>query len=206
MTADAPRLYLITPPAFEPEAFAPRLAAALDAAPVACVRLRLAGADEARLIQAANHLLPVCHARDIALVVEDHWRLVEPLGLDGVHLAQPRAQVRKVRAALGRERIVGAFGGATRHDAMAAAEAGADYVALGPVAAGALGDGAEATDELFAWWSEMIETPSVAEGGLTPAIAARLAEIADFAAPCRSVWEAPEGAEAALRAYAAALA
>jgi thiamine-phosphate pyrophosphorylase len=88
---------------------------------------------------------------------------------------------------------------------MTAAEAGADYVALGPVAAGALGDGTEATDELFAWWAEMIETPSVAEGGLTVETARRLAGIADFFALRRSVWEAPEGPAAAVRAYAAAI-
>ena len=200
-----PHICLITPPAFEPEAFAPLLAAALDTVEVACVRLRLAGAGEAALTRAAGHLLAVCHAREAALVIEDHFRLVVPLGLDGVHLAQPRAHVREVRNALGRERIVGAFGGATRHDAIAAAEAGADYVSLGPVAAGSLGDGAEAGEALFEWWAEMIEVPSMAEGGLTPANAGALAGLADFVAPCRSVWEAGDGPEAALRAYRDAL-
>lgn len=200
-----PRLYLITPSSFEPEAFAAQLETVLAAAPVACLRLRLAGADETMLTRAANHLIPACHGRDVALVIEDHWRLVEPLGLDGVHLAERRAPVRRVRGALGPDRIIGAFGGTSRHDAMIAAEAGADYVALGPVRAGGLGDGAEAPPELFDWWSEMIETPVIAEGGLSIETAPRLAASADFLAPCRSVWEAAEPAGAA-RAYAELLA
>ena len=199
------RLYLITPAVLDPAPFAEALMAALDAAPVACVRLTMDGA-EAAIRRAADTLQPVCAAADVALTITDHVRLVEPHGLDGVHLtdASPAA-IRKARAALGDDRIVGAFGGATRHRAMTAAEAGADYVALGPVAAGALGDGTEADDDLFAWWAEMIETPSVAEGGLTVEIARRLAETADFFAPRRSVWEAPEGPAAAVRAYAAAI-
>ncbi len=200
-----PRIYLITPPQLDPEPFAADLARLLDAAPVACLRLRLGTDDEDAWRVAANHLLPVCHEREIALVIDDHFRMVEPLGLDGVHLSQPRASVRKVRKALGEDRIVGAFGGASRHDAMNAAEAGADYVSLGPVRAGALGDGAEADAGLFAWWAEMIETPCVAEGGLTPEIAATLSETTDFVAPCRSVWEAEDPA-GVLRAYASALA
>jgi thiamine-phosphate pyrophosphorylase len=200
-----PRLYLITPAAFDPAPFAEALKIALDAAPVACVRLTMDGAETA-IRRAADVLQPVCAAAEVALTITDHVRLVAPHGLDGVHLtdASPAA-IRKARATLGEDRIVGAFGGATRHRAMTAGEAGADYVALGPVAAGALGDGAEADDDLFAWWAEMIETPSVAEGGLTVEIARRLAETADFFAPRRSVWEAPEGPAAAVRAYAAAI-
>jgi thiamine-phosphate pyrophosphorylase len=200
-----PRLYLITPPAFEPVAFAATLKAALGAADVACVRLALDAGEEAQR-RAADALRPVCAAADVALVIAEQVRLVAPLGLDGVHLGDPaRGAVRKAREALGVERIVGAFAGASRHKAMTAAEAGADYVAMGPVRAGALGDRAEADPDLFAWWQEMIEAPCVAEGGMTPAIARALRGSADFVAVRRSVWEAPEGPAAALAAYAAAL-
>jgi thiamine-phosphate pyrophosphorylase len=113
--------------------------------------------------------------------------------------------VRRARALLGPDAILGAHGGATRHRAMGAAEAGADYVSLGPVDAGGLGDGAEAGPELFAWWAEMIETPSVAEGGMTPARARALSDAADHVAARFSVWNAPEGHAAAAAAYAAAL-
>jgi len=199
-------LYLVTPPAFAPGPFAERLAEALAAAEIACVRLALE-AGEAELRAAADALRPVCAARDVPLVIAAHVRLVGPLRLDGVHLPDGSpAAVRAARAALGAEAIVGASGGAARHRAMTAAEAGADYVSLHPVSAGALGDGAEAGPELFAWWAEMIETPCVAEGGLSPEIARALRATADFVAPRFSVWDAPEGPAAAVAAYAAALA
>ena len=90
---------------------------------------------------------------------------------------------------------------------MTLAEAGADYVSLGPVGdTGGLGDGSRAEDELFHWWAEMIETPVVAEGGVTPSDAARLAAYADFIVPDPAVWSAPPGIETALAPYAEALA
>ena len=202
------RLYLVTPREFEPEPFAALVERALTAQPVACLRLDLGGAaEEEQWRVAVNHLLPVAHAHDVALVIADHHRLVAPLGLDGVHLAASRVPVREVRKALGPDRIIGGFAGVSRHIAMALAEAGADYVALGPVGeTGGLGDGKRAGDELFQWWSEMIETPVVAEGGVSPADACRLAPYADFIVPDLAVWTAPEGIEAALAPYAEALA
>jgi thiamine-phosphate pyrophosphorylase len=206
--ADTPaRLYLATPESFEPEAFAALLDRALAAHPVACVRLDLGAAPEDQWRAAANHLLPVAHAHDVALVIAEHHRLVAPLGLDGVHLATSRATVRDVRKALGQDRIVGAFAGTSRHMGMTFAEAGADYVSLGPVGeTGALGDGQRAGDDLFEWWAETIETPVVAEGGVSSADAARLAPYADFVVPDPAVWTAPEGIEDALAAYVQALA
>jgi thiamine-phosphate pyrophosphorylase len=206
--ADTPaRLYLATPVDFDPEPFAVLAGRAMAAHGVACLRLDLGTAPEAQWRAAANHLLPVAHAHDVALVIADHHRLVAPLGLDGVHLTASRTPIREVRKALGPDRIVGAFAGTSRHIAITLAEAGADYVALGPVSeTGALGDGSRVEDDLFQWWSEMIETPVVAEGGVTPADAARLAPFADFVVPDPGVWTAPEGIEAALAPYAAALA
>ncbi|MFQ5567236.1 MAG: thiamine phosphate synthase [Paracoccaceae bacterium] len=201
------RLYLVTPKDFDPDPFAALLDRALAAHPVACLRLDLGAAPEERWRAAASHLLPVAHAHDVALVIAEHHRLVVPLGLDGVHLAASRAPVRDVRKALGKDRIVGTFAGTSRHIAMTRAEAGADYVSLGPVGeTGALGDGRCAGDELFHWWAEMIETPVVAEGGVTPADTARLAPFADFVVPNPVVWTAPDGIEAALAPYAEALA
>mgnify|MGYP005847641775 CR=1 FL=1 len=200
-----PRLYLLTPPAFEPGPFAETLKATLGAADVACVRLTMDAGEDA-LRRAADALRPVCAAADVALVIAEHVRLVAPHGLDGVHLGDPSpGAVRRAREALGADAIVGAFAGASRHRGMNAAEAGADYVALGPLRAGALGDGEEADPALIAWWQEMIETPCVAEGGMSPAVARSLRGAADFVAVRRSVWDAPEGPVAALAAYAAAL-
>ena len=206
MTGTPARLYLVTPEKLEPEGFAAVLDCTLAAHPVACLRLDLGAAEEDKWRVAVNHLLPVAHAHDVALVIAEHHRLVAPLGLDGVHLAASRVPVRDVRKALGKDRIIGTFAGVSRHIAMTLAEAGADYVALGPVGkTGALGDGIRAEDELFQWWAEMIETPIVAEGGVSPADAARLAAFADFVVPDPGVWAAPEGIEAALADYVEAL-
>jgi thiamine-phosphate pyrophosphorylase len=206
MPTQGPGLYLITTPAFDPATFADVLAAALDVTEISCVRLAL-DAPEPTIRSAADALRQVCAARDVALVIAGHVRLAKEHGLDGVHLsnAAPKA-IRAARAALGPDATVGAWAGPSKHWGMTAAEAGADYVAIGPVAAGALGDGVEAEPDLFAWWAAMIETPVVAEGGITPALARALAADIDFVAVRSSVWDAPEGPAAALKAYAAALA
>jgi thiamine-phosphate pyrophosphorylase len=202
--ADAPRLYLVTPPVFE-ASLPDRVAALLDAFDIACLRLALAAGSEDEVARAADALRAVAHARDVPLVVADHHLLVPRLGLDGVHLSDGARQVRAVRKALGKDAIVGAFAHASRHEGMTAGEIGADYVSFGPVAATGLGDGSVAPLELFAWWSEMIELPVVAEGGLTPALAAELAGVADFLALGPEVWSAPEGEMAALAGIAARL-
>ena len=203
--ADRPQLYLITPPEIELAAFTDQLAAVLDAVPVACVRLALATSDEDRLGRSADALREVAHARDVALVIETHVALAERHGLDGVHLTDGARSVRKARTALGADAIVGTFCGASRHDGMTAGEAGADYVAFGPVGATALGDGTRAGDELFQWWSEMIEVPVVAEGALDWDAARRLAPFADFLAPGEEIWRTddPAAALAALMAETA---
>lgn len=196
-----PQIYLVTPAAFDPDAFAETLAAALDAVEVACLRLRLASGDERAVAHAADTLRAVAHERDVPLVIERHLALVERLGLDGVHLTDGARSVRKARAALGADAIVGAMCGASRHDGLTAGEAGADYVAFGPVRATALGDGTLAERDLFAWWSEMIEVPVVAEGALDTATVADLAPVADFFALGDEVWLADDPV-AALRAFA----
>ena len=142
----------------------------------------------------------MAHARDVPLVVNDHHRLVGRLGLDGVHLSDGARQVRAVRKALGQDAIVGAFAHVSRHEGLTAGEIGADYVSFGPVGASDLGDGITAPLDLFQWWSEMIEVPVVAEGGLTPDLAAALAGSADFIALGAEIWTAPAGEMAALAA------
>ena len=200
------RLYLVTPATLALESFVATLGALLDTRAVVCVRLALETTSEETLTRAADTLRPVCHARDVPLVVSDHYRLVRPLGLDGVHLRDGARQVRAARKALGRDAIVGAYARASRHDGMNAAELGADYVSFGPVAPSSLGDGTLADHELFAWWAEMIEVPVVAEGGFAPEIAQTLARQADFIALGDELWRHPEGAGAALADYARSLA
>lgn len=202
---ERPQIYLVTPPDLDLETFPARLASVLDAAEVACLRLSLASRDEDHVARAADALREIAHARDVALVIERHVQLVERLGLDGVHLTDGARLVRKVRKDLGPDAIIGTFCGTTRHEGMNAAEAGADYVAFGPVGATALGDGSRAEAELFQWWTEMIEVPVVAEGALTADLVAQLTPITDFFAfGDEEIWRGDDPA-AALRALVKAM-
>ncbi len=189
-----PQLYLISPAEIDPEHFPAELERVLDAAPVACLRLALAGTDEARLIRAADACREVAHGRDIPLVIDNHYLLARRLGLDGVHLTDGARRLRKARAELGREAIIGAHCGSSRHDGLLAGEAGADYVAFGPVGKSALGDGARAGADLFGWWSQMIEIPVVAEGALDAGLLRALAPRTDFFALGPEIWGAEEPA------------
>ncbi|PTE20648.1 thiamine phosphate synthase [Cereibacter changlensis JA139] len=201
---ERPQIYLVTPPEFELELFPQRLAAVLDATGIACIRLSLATRDEDRVARAADALREVAHARDVALVIENHVLLVDRLGLDGVHLTDGARSVRKVRKDLGGDAIVGAFCGVTRHEGISAGEAGADYVAFGPVGETPLGDGSRVEFELFEWWSEMIEVPVVAEGALTAELVAQFGPVTDFFGIGEEIWRA-EDPVAAMRALLAPL-
>jgi len=185
---DIPQIYLVTPPNFELTGFGAQLAAVLDAYPIACLRLALASRDEDDLARAADHLREIAHARDIPMVMSEHIKLVERLGLDGVHLLDGSRSTRKTRADLGGDAIIGCFCANSRHDGMNAGEMGADYISFGPVGDTSLGDGSRAEDNLFAWWSQMIELPVVAEGALTLADIERLAPITDFFAIGEEIW------------------
>lgn len=188
---EATQLYLIAPAGLTAAQIGPLLEAALAQLPVACIRLSGAG-DEAELGRIADLAREIAHAADIAVVIEDHVALALAHGLDGVHLTDGARGVRAARKALGGDAIVGAFCGASRHDGITAAESGADYVSFGPVGETALGRGERAPLDLFAWWSEMIEVPVVAEGALDATLIAELAPVSDFIALGPEVWGQPE--------------
>lgn len=201
--SEQPQIYLVTPPEFELGRFPDQLSRVLDAQEVACVRLSLGTRDEDRISRCADACREVTHARDVALVIDTHTVLAERLGLDGVHLTDGARSVRKARKALGPDAIVGAFCGASRHDGMAAGEAGADYVSFGPVGETTLGDGTVAEAELFEWWSQMIEVPVVAEGGLDTDLVRRLAPFTDFFGLGTEIWEEDDPVAALARFRAA---
>ena len=159
--------------------------------------------DEGAIGRGADALREVCHARDIAIVLTDHKLLAQAHGLDGVHFTDGARQVRKARADLGQDAIVGAYCGASRHEGLVAGENGADYVSFGPVGATSLGDGTTAESELFRWWSEMIEVPVVAEGGLTEALVRALAPMTDFFSIGDEIWSAEDPVDALTRLAAA---
>ena len=203
MTApEHPQIYLISPPQIELSTFPDQLAAVLDAQPVACFRLALATQDDDRLSRAADACRSVAHSRDVPIVITDHIGLVDRLGLDGVHFSNATASVRAARRDLGPDPIVGAYCGASRHDGMDAGEAGADYIAFGPVRDTGLG--AEVAErEMFAWWSEMIELPVVAEGHLDLATIEALAPVTDFFALGEEIWGGDTPVEALATLYKA---
>ncbi len=187
-TPDQPQLYLITPPEFDLDTFPDLLGRVLDSQAIACVRLALSTRDEDRVLRSADALRAVTDARDVALVIADHTLLAERIGLDGVHLTDAARSVRHARKTLGEDAIVGSFCGGSRHDGMAAGEAGADYVSFGPVQPGTLDDGSHAELDTFQWWSEVIEVPVVAEGGLNDAMVRALTPFTDFFGIGDEIW------------------
>lgn len=203
-TVEKPQIYLISPPSFELGRFPDQLAKVLDSTEIACVRLDLASRDEDTLSRAGDALREVCLARDVAIVISDHQILAERLGLDGVHLTDASKSVRSARKALGADAIVGSFCGASRHDGLTAGEAGADYISFGPVGTSGLGDGAVAEQELFQWWSEVVEVPVVAEGGLTEELVRSLSPYTDFFGIGEEIWRS-EDPVAALQTFIKAM-
>ncbi|WP_225028066.1 thiamine phosphate synthase [Xinfangfangia pollutisoli] len=196
---DRPQITLITPAVLDLETFPDRLAAVLDTVEVACLRLSLASRDTDLLGRAADACRLVAHARDVAVVIDNHLLLAERHGLDGVHLTDGARQVRKARKDLGADAIVGAFCGTSRHEGISAGEAGADYVAFGPIGGADLGDGSLAPFELFEWWSEMIEVPVIAEGGVSEELVARFGPVTDFFAVGEEIWAATDAAQSLKR-------
>jgi len=189
----APRLYLVTPRLDETAGFVPLLAQALAAGDVAAVLLRLAGGDERGLINAAKALGPVVQDKGAALLLDGHADLVARAGCDGAHLTGLPAFSEALER-LKPARIAGCGGLATRHDAMVAAEAGADYVMFGePDETGARPSFA-AIEERVAWWAELFEVPCVGYA-VSPAEVRPLAEAgADFVALGDWLWRDPQSA------------
>lgn len=200
-----PQLYVITPPSAKLGALSKSLEEVLDAAPVACVRLTTGSDDRDDISRAADLTRELCHKRDIALVIDGHPGLVEPLGLDGVHMAGSAKQFRDAKKLLGPDAILGAFAGISRHDGLTMGEIGADYVSFGPIGDTGLGEIEFADAEIFEWWSLMIELPVVAEGGLTLDNARALAPYVDFLALGPELWQS-ENPGALLKDYAGLLA
>lgn len=193
--ADAPQLYLITPAGAQASTLGPLLMQVMDRFAPACLRIPGAG-DEEELGRIADLAREIAHANDVAVVIDDHVRLAQRHGLDGVHLTDGARGVRAARKELGADAIVGAFCGTSRHDGMNAGEAGADYVSFGPVGDTALGRGEPAPLELFQWWSEMIEVPVVAEGAITAQLLAELSPVSDFIALGAEIWGSDDPAAA----------
>jgi thiamine-phosphate pyrophosphorylase len=192
---EIPQIYLITPTDAELSFYVETLAPLLDKFSVACVRLGLVSEDESIIGRHADQMREVCHARDVSAVITSHYRMVETLGLDGVHRVDAAKSVREIRDELGAEAIIGTHCGTSRHAGMNAGEIGADYVCFGPVTQTLLDDGAIAEFETFEWWSQMVELPVVAEGNLTLEAAKTLAPVVDFLALGSELWSSDDPVE-----------
>jgi thiamine-phosphate pyrophosphorylase len=207
-TRAATRLYLITPAALDPDRFARDLEAALAGGDVACLQLRLKDADDAAIRRAARILMPVAQERGVAFIMNDRPELAAELDCDGVHVGEEDMPYAEARRLLGPDRIVGVTCGDSRHRAVAAAEAGADYVAFGaffPSASKAAKH--HARPELLAAWSETTVVPCVAIGGITPENCPPLVEAgADFLAVIGAIWSYPKGPRAAVADFNAVFA
>lgn len=198
------QLYLVSPLEVG-GGFPDRLARALGAGPVAAFQFRVKGIDQHAAAALAEPLRRICADADVAFIVNDDVGLAKRLGADGVHLGQDDGDPRDARADLGPAAQIGVTCHGSRHLAMEAGEAGADYVAFGafhPTTTKAAAHAAEPV--LLSWWSALFEIPCVAIGGITPANAAPLvAAGADFLAVSHAVWGEDEAA--AVRAFAAVL-
>ena len=197
------RLYLITPSALDPEKFARPLEAALNAGDVASVQLRLKDVTDDAIVAAARKLMPVVQSAGAAFIVNDRPDLAALLGADGVHIGQEDATYADARGAVGKDRIVGVTCHESRHLAIQAAEAGADYVAFGAFFPTATKQPKTRCQvELLQWWAEMMIVPCVAIGGITIDNCRLLIEAGvDFLAVSSGVWDFPQGPAAAVKAF-----
>ncbi len=174
--AAATGLYLVIPATCPPV----ELTLALKAADIACVLLLDAGLDESARRAAVEVLCPLAQARDVAVLLQDRVELAAETGCDGVHLSDPK-DLAAARQRLGAEALVGVACGASRHDAITAAERGADYVAFGALERTAMPGPGSADPELLGWWRPLMTLPCVAFGAAAPEDCARLAAAgADF--------------------------
>lgn len=192
------QLYLISPLDVG-GAFPDRLARALDSGPVAAFQFRVKGLDDHAAAKLAEPLRRICADRDCSFIVNDSIALAKRLGADGVHLGQSDGDVVEARDVLGREAQIGVTCHASRHLALEAGEAGADYVAFG-----AFFDSPTKPSEhrpeldILEWWQTFFELPCVAIGGITPANCAPLVRAgADFLAVSQAVWGGDEAAAVA---------
>lgn len=201
------QLYLISPPTID-ESFSDALAAALDAGKVAAFQLRLKGIDDHAIAALAEPLQKICADREVAFIVNDSIGLAKRLGADGVHLGQGDGDARDARAQLGPKVQIGVTCHDSRHLAMEAGEAGADYVAFGAFYPTTTKEVSHFADPaLLGWWTTVFELPCVAIGGITADNARPLVEAgADFIAVSSAIWQHPEGPGAGVQAFAEALA
>jgi thiamine-phosphate pyrophosphorylase len=203
------RLYLITPPRLDDLAgFGRVLGHALDAGDVAALQIRLKDVSDDIVSAAVDALMPIAAARDVAVILNDRPDLAARLGCDGVHIGQDDGSFADARRPMGKDRMVGVTCHDSRHLAMEAAEAGADYVAFGAFFPTATKEAiGHPEPEILTIWQQVMQIPCVAIGGIQVENAASLSAAgADFLAVSAGVWSYGEGPAAAVTALNAEIA
>jgi thiamine-phosphate pyrophosphorylase len=200
-----PRLYLVTPALDDTASFATALDAALDAGDVAAVLLRLADADERALINRAKAAAAIVQRRDIALLLDGRPEIVGRVGADGAHIAGIEAFAAAL-ATLKPDRIAGAGGLRSRHDAMLAAETGADYVMFGDPDRRGHRPPFDAIEEQVRWWAELVVIPCIGYAAHADEVTPLAQAGVDFVALGDWIWTHPDGVAAAVAAAAGGLA
>ncbi len=203
------RLYLITPPIIEDiDAFISQLESALEGGDVASLQIRLksfdgVSASDEHIENVTKRVLPIAHAHDVAVLINDRPDLAVKLGADGVHIGQGDVSFKQARETVGDDAIIGVTCHDSRHLGMEAGEAGADYVAFGAFYPTSTKDPkAKAELETLTWWQQFIELPCVAIGGITVENAKPLVEAgADFIAVSSGVWSYDAGPKEAVRMF-----
>lgn len=197
------RLYLITPPQLEAKSFADTLKRTLGAGDVASFQLRLKDASDDEIRRAVEILMPITQRSGVAFILNDRPDLSREMHCDGVHVGQEDMSYAEARAIVGRDSIVGVTCHNSRHLAIEAAEAGADYVAFGAFFPTTTKEPKEMAEiETLRWWAEMMVVPCVAIGGITVENCMPLIEAgADFLAVASGVWDFRDGPQAAVKAF-----
>ncbi len=194
-------LYLITPSKFDLVEFTGQLRDALDGGNVASLQLRMKESYDEEIIKAAKVLMPICHEKDVAFIVNDRPDIARKVNADGVHIGQEDANIKATRDVVGRDKVIGVTCKDSRHLAMTAGEQGADYVAFGafyPTITKI--STTRAKPEILTWWQDLFELPCVAIGGITIENARDMANAgADFIAVCSGVWDFEGGAKQAVK-------
>jgi len=200
------QLYLISPRDVGGR-FPDRLKAACEQGIATAFQLRVKDVDEHELARLAEPLQRICADAGVAFIVNDSMALAKRLGADGVHLGQSDGDIREARALLGPSAQIGRTCHDSRHLAMEAGEAGADYVAFGAFyETTTKPSNYRPAPSILSWWSAVFEIPCVAIGGITPDNAKPLVDAgADFIAVCQAVW-GKDDPEAAVKAFEQVLA
>ena len=195
------RIYLITPPLIDIKTFPDKLNSAMQGGDIACLQLRLKGANDYQVKKASEILIPICQEYGVAFIVNDSPEIAAEMGADGVHIGIEDTPYQEARKILGEDTIVGVSCYDSRHYAMVAAEQGADYVAFGAFyPTNTKVPRAKAKIELLRWWNEVMIVPSVAIGGITEKNCYNLVNAGtDFIAVIGSVWNNKYSPEKAVK-------